>query len=255
MGDQADDRSPSRSKHCRRQGRREIETDQAVGYCSPPREYQWPAGHCPNPNGRPKKRECTVKKSSMPNEFEQRLLEEARNVIGEVNGVPIDNIGRTWLRLKSNMERPEVAKFVLQQYASALEKDRAWREVAVADLLAYKAHWEPIFETRRMTKRPLPSQYPHPEDILITSATSFTFLGPVTEQEARDWKFFRESREVFFMIAQEIIDWSGDVVSVEEGYQQWAKLRRKYYRVNRHLPVLFKKKYPATFPPFKPRTV
>lgn len=121
----------------------------------------------------------------------------------------------------------------------------------MADLLAYKAHWGPIFEMRRKAKRPLPEQYPDPDDIRITSPTSFRFLGPVTEQGARDWEFFREARRTFFMVAEEIIDWSGDVITIDEGRERWAKLRKKYYRINRHLPTAFKKKYPGTFPSFE----
>jgi hypothetical protein len=229
--------------------------DQPVGYCSPPREHQWRAGHCPNPKGRPRKRENIVKKPSMPNEFERRLIEDAKKVIGEINGQPVDNIDKIWLTLKTNVKDPGVAKLVLQQYEAAIAVDHAWRECAVADLLAYKAHWGPIFEIRRKTKRSLPDQYPDPDDIVISSPTDFRFLGPVTEQEARDWEFFREAREAFFMVAQEIIDWSGDVFSNEEGYERWAKVRRKFYRINRCLPVAFKKKYPAKFPPFEPSCV
>lgn len=193
-----------------------------------------------------------MKKSSMPNEFERRLLEDAKKVIGEINGEPVDNIDRVWRMLKTNMDRPEIAKIVLQRYASAMEAEQLWRENAVADLLAYKAHWGPIFDKRRKMKRPLPDQYRDPDDIVITPPTSFRFLGPVTEQEARDWEFFRQGRDVFFMIAQEIIDWSGDVISVEEGHERWAKVRRRFYRINRHLPAAFKRKYPATFPAFEP---
>jgi hypothetical protein len=188
----------------------------------------------------------------MPNEFERRLIDDAKKVIGEINGEPVDNIDRVWRTLKANVDRPEVAKIVLQQYESAMGADHAWRESAVADLLAYKAHWGPIFEMCRKKKRPIPDQYPDPDDIVITSPTSFRFLGPVTEHEARDWEFFREGREAIFMVAQEIIDWSGVVFSIQEGHERWAKLRRKFYRINRRLPVAFKKKYPASFPPFEP---
>ena len=188
----------------------------------------------------------------MPNEFEQRLLEEARKIVGEINGEPIDNLQRLWLRLRANADSPEMARFLLQQYTSALEKERAWYEAAVADLLAYKAHWGPIFDLKRKMNQALPRQYPDPDDILITSPTSFRFLGPVTEQEARDCEFFRQARQTFFKVAQEIVDWTGDVYSFEEGEKRWAKVRRRYYRVSRHLPAAFKKKYPARFPPFMP---
>lgn len=229
-------------------------SNKPVGYCSPPREHQWPPGHCPNPEGRPRKKGNTVKKFTMPNEFERRLIEDAKKVIGEINGEPVDNIERVWRTLKTNVDRPEVARLVLQQYESAMEADHAWRESAVADLLAYKAHWGPIFALRRRTKRPVPDQYPDPDDIQITSPTSFRFLGPVTEQEARDWEFYREARRAFFMVAQEIIDSCGVAFSIDEGRERWAKVRRKFYRINRRLPATFKKKHPASFPPFEPAT-
>jgi hypothetical protein len=224
-----------------------------VGYCNPPREFQWPAGHCPNPKGRPRKKESPMKKPSMPSEYVRRLAEDARKVIGEINGEPVDNLDRAWRLLKSNMDRPEVAKIVLQQYEVALAAEYAVREVMVSDLLAYKAYWGPIFEKRRRMKRPLPKQYPDPDDIVILSATNFKFVGPVTEQEARDWQFFREGRDAFFLVAQEIIDWSGTVYSIDEGQQRWAKVRRQFYRANRRLPDSFKKKYPARFQPFEPQ--
>ena len=251
MSGRSEDDCPPEQDNRERRSRHEAVDDRPVGYCNPPREYQWPKGHCPNPSGRPRKGKKTVKNPSMPNEFEQRLLEEARKVVGEINGEPIDNLQRLWLRLRANADSPEMAKFVLQQYLSALEKDRAWYEAAVADLLAYKTYWGPVFDLQRKTKRPPPRQYPDPDDILITSPTSFRFLGPVTEQEAQDWEFFRQARQAFVAVAHEIIDWSDEAFSIKEGEQRWAKVRCHYYRVNRHLPAAFKKKYPARFPPFK----
>lgn len=191
-------------------------------------------------------------KASTPGEFGQRLLKDARKVIGEIDGVPIDNLDGAWRLLRSKMDKPEVAKLVLQHYQSAMNADQVWRENAVADLLAYKTHWSPIFDLHRRSKRPLPSQYPDPDGLLIRSPVSFTFLGPVTEQEARDWMFYRDVRCAFFIVAQEIIESSGKFFLVEDGRKRWAKVRRQYYRVSRHLPAAFKKKHPATFPPFEP---
>ncbi|MGC1270856.1 MAG: hypothetical protein WA842_09710 [Croceibacterium sp.] len=191
-------------------------------------------------------------KIPIPNEFEQRLLADARKVIGEIDGVPIDNLDGAWRLLRSKIDKPEVAKLVLQKYESAMKADQAWRENAVADLLAYKAHWGPIFDLQRKSKRPLPKQYPDPDDIVISSPVSFTFVGPVTEKEARDWTFYHEARDAFFMVAKEIIDSSGEFVPVEKSRERWAKIRRQYYRINRRLPADFKKKHPATFPRFEP---
>ncbi len=195
-----------------------------------------------------------MKKSVSPNEFERRLINDAKRVVGEINGEQVDNIDMVWRKLKTHLDRPDIAKLVLQQYESAMAADHAWREGAVADLLAYKAYWGPIFEMHRKMKRSMPAQYPDPDDIYITSATSFRFLGPVTEQEARDWEFFKEGRSAFFTVAQEIIALSGEAFSIEEGRERWAKVRRKFYRINRRLPATFKKKYPASFPPFEPDT-
>lgn len=125
MSDQSKGRPPPPRDQRGRQDRRKPKGNKPVGYCSPPSEHQWPAGHCPNPNGRPRKREITVKKSSTPNEFERRLIEDAKKVIGEINGEPVDNIDRVWRTLKANVDRPEVAKIVLQQYESAMEADHA----------------------------------------------------------------------------------------------------------------------------------
>lgn len=232
------------------QQRKKAQGSKAGGYCNPPPEHQWPPGYCPNTKGRPRKKGNAVKTPPVPNEFERRLLEDAKKVIGEIDGEPIDNLERIWRLIKAQSDKPEFARLTLQRYEAAVKANHAWYEKAVADLLAYKEYWGPIFEMHRITKRPMPAQYPHPDDIVITSPISFTFLGPVTEQEARDWEFFRQAREAFFTIAHEIIDWSGDVIPVEEAHARWAKLRRKYYRINRQLPAAFKKKYPARFPAF-----
>lgn len=147
-----------------------------------------------------------MKKPSLPNDFERRLLDDAGKVIGEINGTPIDNFDRLLLRLKSNLDRPEVAKLRLQYYQKSIEADQPWREEAVANLLVYKAHYVPIFRSRRRSKRPLPDQFPDPDDIVITSPKTFIFLGPVTIHEARDWEFFLQARDAFFVAARECVN-------------------------------------------------
>jgi hypothetical protein len=194
-----------------------------------------------------------VKTPSLPTEFEHRILEEAKRVIGEVNGLPVTNLDRAWLKLKAKAnDRPELFRLVLQIYRDALKSEQAFREHAATEFLAYKEHWGPIFERARLLGRPPPQVFPDPNDIVIYPDLSFKFLGPVTKAEARDWAFFKKGRGIFFMIAQEIIDGAGHFYPVEEGYARWSKVRRQYYRVNRHLPDTFKRKYPAKFPTFKP---
>ena len=64
-----------------------------------------------------------MKKPSTSNHFERRLLEDAGKVIGEINGEPIDNLERVWRLLKTNMDRPEIAKLVLQHYEAAMASE------------------------------------------------------------------------------------------------------------------------------------
>ena len=234
--------------------RNQLPTDEAqpVGYCSPPPEYRWPPGYCPNQAGRPRKRKIDMKVPRILSEFEQRLLAEARKVVGRINGEDVTNVDRVWLKLKAKTDDPRYAKMVLQHYLEVMAADTAVRQNAVQDLLAYIAYWGPIFENARGMRRPLPRVLPDPMDIVIDSPTSFRFIGPVTAQEALDWKFFRQAREAFFMVAREIVEVSGHSFPVEEGKARWDKIRRQFYRVNRRLPVIFKKKHPARFPPFTP---
>ncbi|MEO9461453.1 MAG: hypothetical protein ABJ242_01845 [Marinomonas sp.] len=193
-----------------------------------------------------------MKKPTLPGEFESRIIEDALKVIGEFDGRPIDNLERIWLRLKANLDNPSIAKYVFEKIQKALKEEQAWYLEAVSDLLAYKEYWGPKFDLQRRLKEPLSRQYPDPADIMITSPTDFKFLGPVTADEAKKWKLFQDGREAFFLVAHEIMDKAGDVTTVDEAKAHWDKLRRKYYRMTRHLPVAFKKKHPATFPAFDP---
>lgn len=192
-----------------------------------------------------------MKKRNTPGEFERRALAHAQEVAFERNGVPVTNLDKTLLKL-STSDKVDAAKSLLQFYREAMRSSEEWRENAVHDLLAYKEYWGPEFDRCRHLNRSTPLVYPDPDDIVITSATTFRFIGPVTADEARDWQFFRNVRAAFIMVAEEIVATAGHFAPVEEALDRWGKVRRQYYRMNRFLPAIFKRKYPAKFPAFRP---
>ena len=224
--------------------------DDPPGYCNPPKEYRWPKGYCPNPKGRPRKK--AVRNENMPlNEFQQRMLEEARKVVTKVDGKPFTQLDSLVLQLRTS-NRPEDRKLLLSYYEAELKADRDWREQAVRDLIAYKQHWGPEFEMKRRLGKPLPNILPDPADIVILSPTDFRFIGPVTAEEAADWQFFIRARQTIIFCATELFEGAGLFRPLEEDRMVYLKYRRIFYRWNRYLPKAFKKKHPVRFPPFSP---
>ncbi|GAA4762729.1 hypothetical protein [Novosphingobium ginsenosidimutans] len=223
---------------------------QPAGYGKPPYEHRWPKGYCPNPTGRPRKKQ-TMAHSAPLNEFQQRMLKEARKVITEIDGTPFTNLDKLLLELRTS-NRPEDRKLLLKFCEEALKADHEWRSNAVKDLIAYKEYWGPIFMRRRMLGQKLPEVYPDPNDIKIISATEFRFIGPVTAEEAALWNYIDKQRSAFFMVADELIEAAGLYNPLERDFQRYLKVRRQFYRFNRRLPADFKKKHPAKFPAFKP---
>jgi hypothetical protein len=221
-----------------------------VGYASPPYEYRWPKGYCPNPKGRPRKKK-NMKNPGPPNEFHRRILEEANRVILDFDGKPYTFLDKLLLHLKTS-KRPEDRKLMLAFIQEALQADHAWREEAVRNIIAFKEQWGPIFRQRRALGWKLPDVYPDPDDILVLSPTEFRFTGPVNAEQAADWAAFQRFRDMCAMFANEIIEGAGFFRPLEKDRQNYLKIRRAYYRVNRHFPIEFKKKHPFRFPPFKP---
>lgn len=224
--------------------------DKPVGYASPPYAYRWPKGYCPNRKGRPRK-EKNMTTPSLPNEFQRRVLEEANKVIAYVDGKPFTNMDKLLLHLKTS-ERPQDKKLFLTLVENAMQAEHAWREEAVQNIIAYKEHWGPTFRARRALGQKVPDIYPDPDDVVVLSATEVEFLGPVNAEEADQWAGYEKFRNVCEMCANEIIEIAGFAHPVEEDYQRYLKIRRLYYRFNRHIPAKFKKKRPFKFPPFKP---
>lgn len=224
--------------------------DKPVGYASPPYAYRWPKGYCPNPKGRPRKKK-NMKTPPLPNEFQRRILEEANKVIAHVDGKPFTTMDKLLLHLKTS-ERPDERKLLLTLFQDAIQAEHAWFEQAVKDIIAYKEHWGPIFRQRRALGQKVPEVYPDPDDIVVLSATEFEFLGPVNAEEAAQWAGYEKFRNICAMFANEIIEIAGFAHPVEEDYKHYLKIRRLYYRFNRHIPAKFKKKRPFKFPPFKP---
>jgi|KBSSwiStaDraftv2_1062776.scaffolds.fasta_scaffold77888_1 hypothetical protein len=221
-----------------------------VGYASPPFQYRWPKGFCPNPMGRPP-RKAPVMDISPLNDFDRKLLKDALKVVATIDGRSYTSLEKTLLILRTS-DRPEDRKVLLRLYQEALEKDHRWREQAVLKLMEYKEHWGPTFKARRQLGKALPSVVPDPDDILIHSSTEFRFIGPVTAEEAEYWKLCKGFRSACVSFAEEIIERAGLFAPVDDDRQAYEKLRRKYYRHNRHVPHALKQKYPMRFPAFKP---
>lgn len=192
-----------------------------------------------------------MKNPGSPNEFHRRILEEANKVILDLNGKLFTRLDKLLLTLNTS-ERFEDRKLLLGYIQEAIQADHAWREEAVRNIIAYKEHWGPIFRLRRALGQKLPDVHPDPDDILVLSPTEFRFIGPVDAEQAADWAAFRRFREMCAMFANEIIEAAGFFRPLEKDRQNYLKIRRAYYRVNRHFPIEFKKKHPFRFPPFRP---
>ena len=188
--------------------------------------------------------------------LQRQLLNYANSVVGTVNNKKITGFDKAHRILRIHMEKsPETAKKLLEMYSAASDAEYEFRLMVVAEAMHHKEKYQAAFDNARRLGRPMPAIYPAPNDILIGPNLSVKFLGPVTAADAADWEFFRRGREAFLFVAREIVEMTGSAYSTEEGYARYMKLRRKYYRVNRHLPVAFKRRHPQPFPPFNPQPV
>ncbi|MCP3732094.1 hypothetical protein M9978_16850 [Sphingomonas sp. MG17] len=194
-----------------------------------------------------------MKLPTFPSDVERAILDYGKQIAGEVNGKTYTNIDKSLLTLNAHQaEKPEFAKALLQMFQDASKREQEFNLALIADVYAYKNEWGPKFAAARLAGKPLPRQYPDPDDIVICDNLTVKFLGPVTADDAAKWEFFKRGREVYFSLAREIIEMTNCTCSLEEGRERYLKLRRQFYRVNRHLPKDFKRKHPAKFPPFNP---
>ncbi len=230
---------PARKK---RQPFRERDPQQKVGPGSPPPEYRWPKGHCPNPAGRPRKK---IQEANLPrgvNPLQRMALEHAHKIVGELNGEPITRYGRLLAALEARAhEDPAIAKLLFSTYAVAERETAENDQKSLAWALDYKEKWGPVFERAQAAGRPPPPTYPHPDDLIITSNYSAEIDGPVTEQGAKALAGLIEARDILFDLAASMIENSGDLGA----RKIYDYCRRKFYRFHRQIPKRLYQKFPS----------
>ncbi|WEK45844.1 MAG: hypothetical protein P0Y56_12520 [Candidatus Andeanibacterium colombiense] len=226
----------------------ERDPTQKVGPGSPPSEYQWPPGYCPNPAGRPRKKvvEMSVPNNATP--LQQRLIAHANKVVGEVNGKPVTRIESLLIKLEAVADKePAIAKLLMELYGEAEKAAEQSSLMALTAVLDYKEAMGPAFERAEKAGRPPPPCFPHPADIIVARDNTFTIVGPRTAEEAALLKAMIQYRDVLFFVVEEYMDIIPEFASVEKGRKYYDKHRRLFYRFHRHIPPRLYKK----FPPFR----
>ena len=226
---------------------RKPDPKQKVGPGSPPAEYKWPKGFCPNIAGRPRKKVVEMNLPVSVNPLQRKAIAHANKVVGEVNGEPITRFERLLMALEvSAPENPAIAKALLDLFGQA-NRDKEQTDILVLRaVFEYKDKWAPVFARAKVAGRAPPPVYPHPDDLIIYPDGSVKIDGPMTAEEAKALDAAIKYRDALFFVAEEGMDWV-DNLSVEERHRKWQSLRRKFYRIHRRIP----RRLYIPFPPFR----
>lgn len=220
-----------------------------VGPGNPPPKHRFKRGESGNPNGRPRKKGTPPKAVLVPSSFQQKFVAFARTVIGESDGVAVDNFEVIMRLMKAKArDKPEIGIKLLEFFLKAEKEILSFNQILLREALAHKAEWGKRFATAAKLKKRLPPVYPHPDDIIIRSDNSVIFVGPITEEDNRMVEALIVQRGHDFEAVRIINSSCGDTITAVQGREIWAYLRRRYYRYSKYIPRRLKK----PFPPFEP---
>jgi len=183
-----------------RPDRREYE----VGHGKPPKDTRFKPGQSGNPGGRPKGSK-NRRKSDPLDASNERLkdivLEEAYRTV-KINDGPrqidvpmaqavIRSVSHNAVKGNARAQRLFTELVAVTEQARKREREALF-EAAVE----YKLDWQKEIERCERLGLEPPDPVPHPDHIKIDPrAGSVHFLGPMTDEEKRDWDWLQERRQ------------------------------------------------------------
>jgi hypothetical protein len=228
---------------------RNTDFDRPVGPGNPPPEWRWAPGYCPNPSGRPRKKDSKMKPPLGPSPFERELIDFANRIVGELDGKPVTGLQSILAGMRAYFkDKPQLGVALLDKILEASRADKDFELFVLQEAIAHKEKWTDAFAIAERCGRPPPDVYPHPDDIIIGVDGKVRFIGPVTRAEARAVQKLIELRENAFKVAREVL--ADERFSIGERREMWLNIRSVYYRYSRFIPKRLKR----PFPPFKPST-
>ncbi|WP_428332588.1 DUF5681 domain-containing protein [Novosphingobium sp.] len=216
-----------------------------VGPRNPPVEYRWKKGDpSPNPRGRPKKKHLKSLLAGL-NPLAAALLENGRRVVGEIQGEEITNIDAVMRSLSKRALKETPAARLFTQLMEKAQADE--QEVNHGILLAAMEHKEaygPKFAHCEKLGLKLPNVLPHPEDIIIEPDGSVKIVGPVMWEGQIILEATVKARDMWIDVGKELARAEARIIDEADAHDHWKKARRKFYRLNAHIPPRLKKSFP-----------
>ena len=177
----------TRSRHHIGESPEKMNSDEKVGYRSPPKQHRFKKGQSGNPRGRPRK--SLNRQTVMIRTLNETALAEAHRVIavGEGKECVLKTVVDAVVRSVADraIKGDVVSARLFLQFVSSAQKEREQQQLAFFKACDdYKCFWEKEFAICDRERRPRPEPLPHPDDVLVNPRTGeATIVGPMTEDE------------------------------------------------------------------------
>ena len=214
------------------------DNDKPTGPGNPPKEFRWKKG-CPSPNprGRPPKKKLEQmlapldKYAEMVDRLGSTMVpgpdgphELRENYLRVIAGIATD-------KKMPAKERRAAAKLWSDIDREALRVLNKEMEQQFNNALNYKERWTPAFRLAESKGRPVPTQLPHPDDVVIVGAR-VTIVGPVDAEAQAHLEQNLATRKLLKAVFETML-----VEGPSEGCTKNLKMARRYLaKINKLVP-------------------
>jgi hypothetical protein len=195
------------------------EGDYEVGYGRPPAHSRFKAGESGNARGRPR---GSKNKGPAWNHagFDALVRQEAyRSMTINENGRPVTlPVMQAVLRrvsIDALQGRSRAQKLFLNDLLGGAERrSRALSEAFQEEMIRYKKEGRATLDECRRAGTNPPEIIPHPDDIIIDTATGEPeLIGPMTPEDKAVWEILAERRD---LARQYLADWNAELNATED---------------------------------------
>lgn len=170
-----------------------------TGYKQPPSHSRFKKGQSGNPKGRPKKGTPAGMQST-----DKLVLQEGQNLItvregGTTRQIPMiqaallaeakAGLSGNAFALRNHINRFAKAEEARQRKIN--EQCDTWEELVAED--------RAIIAAAKKAGRPIPTIYPHPDDVVIDREKGVRFIGPVDKESAAALELILKYRDLLFL--------------------------------------------------------